>query len=349
MPSPMSTPTNEGNLQHPTPHLAPAERLRHRHLLGLADYDADEVRLILQTARAFRDVLERPIKKVPSLRGVTCCNLFFENSTRTRLSFELAEKRLSADVMNFSASGSSVSKGETLKDTARNIEAMKVDLAVIRHRSAGAAHFLTRCIDGVVVNAGDGQHEHPTQALLDALTASDLAVPGRDLAGFDFRGLRVAILGDIAHSRVARSNVYGLTTLGASVVLCGPRTMMPVGLTEAMGERDVTVTDRLDEALDGCDVAMALRIQLERVDGIGLTPSLREYHTRYGIRPEHLDANPDLWVMHPGPVNRGVELAGEVVDSDRSVILDQVTNGVAVRMAVLYLLAGADTRTDAEG
>ena len=329
---------------------APATALRHRHLLGLADYDADEIRLILQTARAFRDVLERPIKKVPSLRGVTCCNLFFENSTRTRLSFELAEKRLSADTMSFSASGSSVSKGETLKDTARNIEAMKVDLAVIRHRSAGAAHFLTRCIDGVVVNAGDGQHEHPTQALLDALTVSDLAVPGRaGLAGFDFRGLRVAILGDIAHSRVARSNVYGLTALGASVVLCGPRTMMPVEMETAMGDRDVTVTDRLDQALDGCDVAMALRIQLERVDGIGLTPSLREYHAMYGIRPEHLDAHPDLWVMHPGPVNRGVELAGEVVDSDRSVILDQVTNGVAVRMAVLYLLAGADAATDAEG
>lgn len=333
-----------------TPPFQPAARLRHRHLLGLADYDADEVRLLLQTARAFRDVLDRPIKSVPSLRGVTCCNLFFENSTRTRLSFELAEKRLSADVMNFSASGSSVSKGETLKDTARNIEAMKVDLAVIRHRSAGAAHFLTRCIEGVVVNAGDGQHEHPTQALLDALTISDLAVPGRDgLKGFDFRGLRVSILGDIAHSRVARSNVYGLTALGAHVTLCGPRTMMPVAVEAALGDRAVTVTDRLDEALDGCDVAMALRIQLERQSAdIGLTPSLREYHATYGIRPEHLEAHPDLWVMHPGPVNRGVELAGEVVDSDRSVILDQVTNGVAVRMAALYLLAGADTFTDAE-
>ena len=327
-----------------------AAKLRHRHLLGLADYDADEIRLLLQTARAFRDVLDRPIKRVPSLRGVTCCNLFFENSTRTRLSFELAEKRLSADVMNFSASGSSVSKGETLKDTARNIEAMKVDLAVIRHRSAGAAHFLTRCIDGIVVNAGDGQHEHPTQALLDALTISSLGVPGRDgLAAFDFRGLNVTILGDIAHSRVARSNVYGLTALGAHVTLCGPRTMMPVEVEAALDGRDVTVTDRLDEALDGCDVAMALRIQLERQgEDIGLTPSLREYHTMYGIRPEHLERHPDLWVMHPGPVNRGVELAGEVVDSDRSVILDQVTNGVAVRMAVLYLLAGADTFTDAE-
>ncbi len=334
----------------PEPDLEPASTLRHRHLLGLADYEADELRLILQTARAFRDVLDRPIKRVPSLRGVTCCNLFFENSTRTRLSFELAEKRLSADVMNFSASNSSVSKGETLKDTARNIEAMKVDLAVIRHRSAGAAHFLTRCIEGVVVNAGDGQHEHPTQALLDALTISNLEVPGRSaLDAYDFRGLNVTILGDIAHSRVARSNVYGLTALGARVTLCGPRTMMPVDLEGALEGRDVVVTDRLEEALEGCDVAMALRIQLERQGNeIGLTPSLREYHTLYGIRPEHLEANPDLWVMHPGPVNRGVELAGEVVDSDRSVILDQVTNGVATRMAVLYLLTGADAFTDAE-
>ena len=329
--------------------LQPAERLRHRHLLGLADYGADEIRLVLQTARRFRDVLDRRIRTVPSLRGVTCCNLFFENSTRTRLSFELAERRLSADVMNFAASGSSVSKGETLKDTARNIEAMRVDLAVVRHRSAGAAHFLTRCVDAVVVNAGDGQHEHPTQALLDALTVSDLDVPGRPaLRAFDFRGLKVSILGDIAHSRVARSNVYGLTALGASVTLCGPRTMMPREVEAALDGHDVTVTDRLDEALDGCDVAMALRIQLERQGAeVGLTPSLREYAELYGIGPEHLERHPDLWVMHPGPVNRGVELAGEVVDSDRSVILDQVTNGVAVRMAVLYLLTGADGFTDA--
>ena len=342
----MARATSERPPGPPAADLAPAARLRHRHLLGLADYDADEIRLLLQTARAFRDVLDRPIKRVPSLRGVTCCNLFFENSTRTRLSFELAEKRLSADVMNFSASGSSVSKGETLKDTARNIEAMKVDLAVIRHRSAGAAHFLTRCVEAVIVNAGDGQHEHPTQALLDALTMSDLAVgrlPG--LGAFDFRGLRVSVLGDITHSRVARSNVYALTKLGAHVTLCGPRTMMPVG-AEALAD-DVTVTDRLDVALDGCDVAMALRIQLER-QSAGLFPSLREYHETYGIRPEHLEAHPDLWVMHPGPVNRGVELAGEVVDSDRAVILNQVTNGVAVRMAVLYLLSGASDVTDAE-
>ena len=336
-----------GSSELRTRNLQTAAKLRHRHLLGLADYAADEIRLLLQTARAFRDVLDRPIKRVPSLRGVTCCNLFFENSTRTRLSFELAEKRLSADVVNFSASGSSVSKGETLKDTARNIEAMKIDLAVIRHRSAGAAHFLTRCVDAVIVNAGDGQHEHPTQALLDALTMSDLAVDRLpQLDAFDFRGLRVSILGDITHSRVARSNVYALAALGADVTLCGPRTMMPVGI-EHLAD-NVTVTDRLDVALDGCDVAMALRIQLER-QSAGLFPSLREYHTLYGIRPEHLERNPDLWVMHPGPVNRGVELAGEVVDSDRAVILNQVTNGVAVRMAVLYLLSGASDATDAEG
>ena len=316
-----------------------AERLRHRHLLGLADYDADEIRLLLRTAREMRAVLDRPIKRVPSLRGVTAVNLFFESSTRTRLSFELAEKRLSADVVNFSTAGSSVAKGETLKDTAQNIEAMRVDLAVIRHQSAGAAHFLSRCIDGVVVNAGDGQHEHPTQALLDALTIAGLdlgAFPG--LAAFDFRGLRVAIVGDIQHSRVARSNLYALTRLGAEVTLCGPRTMMPAG-AEQYGAR---VTDRLDEALEGTHVVMALRIQLERQQGgrANLLPSLREYHERYGIRMEHLENSPDLVVMHPGPVNRGVELASEVVDSDRSVILDQVTNGVAVRMAVLYLLSG---------
>ena len=335
-------PSNPSSLQ-------PASRLSSRHLLGLEGMPADEVRLVLQTARSFRDILDRPIKRVPSLRGVTVCNLFFENSTRTRLSFELAEKRLSADTMSFSASGSSVSKGETLRDTARNIEAMKVDVAVIRHRSAGAAHFLTRCIDGVVVNAGDGQHEHPTQGLLDALTVSDLDVPRlagspAGLAGFDFRGLRVTIVGDIAASRVARSNVYGLCALGASVTLCAPRTMMPVGIEQMTDGLDVRVTDRLDEALDGCDVAMALRIQLERqASGAApLMPSLREYHERYGLRMEHLDRHPDLWVMHPGPVNLGVELAGDVAESDRAVILNQVTNGVAVRMAVLYLLTGGD-------
>jgi aspartate carbamoyltransferase catalytic subunit len=320
--------------------------LHHRHLLGLATYSAEEIRLILRTAREFRDVLDRPIKRVPSLRGVTVVNLFFEASTRTRLSFELAEKRLSADVVNFSASGSSVSKGETLKDTARNIEAMKIDMVVIRHSSPGAAHFLTRCIDSVVLNAGDGAHEHPTQALLDILTLSNLDLPrfpGDQLHRGDFDGLNVAIIGDITHSRVARSNIFGLQALGANVTLCGPRTMMPRDV-EAMGVR---VVDRLDAALDGCDVAMALRIQLERQKG-GLFPSLREYHERYGIKESHLARYPELRIMHPGPVNRGVELASEVVDSDRSVILNQVTNGVAVRMACLYLLSGGTVAREGE-
>ena len=313
--------------------------LQHRHLLGLADYSADEIRLILRTAREMKAILERPIKRVPSLRGITVVNLFFESSTRTRISFELAEKRLSADVVNFSASGSSVSKGETLKDTARNIEAMKTDVVVIRHSSPGAPHFLTRWIRGVVINAGDGAHEHPTQALLDLLTMAEMVLPAHaGLADLDFAGLNVAILGDVAHSRVARSNIYGLRALGAEVTLCGPRTMMPVE-AETLG---VHVTDRLDEALARCDVAMALRIQLERQGSgpMALFPSLREYHERFGIRMEHLDRYPDLRIMHPGPVNRGVELASDVVDHERAVILDQVTNGVAVRMAVLYLLSG---------
>ncbi len=312
------------------------EQLKHRHLLGLAGYDAEEIRLILKTAREMRTVLDRPIKRVPSLRGVTVVNLFFEASTRTRISFELAEKRLSADVVNFSASGSSVSKGETLKDTAQNIEAMKTDVVVIRHQSPGAPHFLTRWIDGVVINAGDGAHEHPTQALLDMLTIAEIDIQSQPrLAEFDFSGLNVSILGDITHSRVARSNIYGLKALGAEVTLCGPRTMLPVEV-EQLGVR---VTDRLDEALEGCDVAMALRIQLER-QSTGLFPSLREYHSRFGIRLEHLERNPNLRIMHPGPVNRGVELASEVVDHEHAVILDQVTNGLAVRMAVLYLLSG---------
>ena len=328
------------------PEPAALDALRHRHLLGLATYDAEEIRLILRTAREFRAVLDRPVKRVPSLRGVTVVNLFFEASTRTRLSFELAEKRLSADVVNFSASGSSVSKGETLKDTARNIEAMKIDMVVIRHASPGAAHFLTRWIDSVVLNAGDGAHEHPTQALLDLLTLADLDLPrfpADQLHRGDFDGLNVSIIGDITHSRVARSNIHGLQALGAAVTLCGPRTMMPRDV-EQMGVR---VVDRLDAALDGCDVAMALRIQLERQQG-GLFPSLREYHERYGIKESHLAHYPDLRIMHPGPVNRGVELASEVVDSDRSVILNQVTNGVAVRMACLYLLSGGTGARDGE-
>ena len=313
------------------PPAATSDALRHRHLLGLATYGADEIRLILETARQFREVLGRRIRRVPTLRDITVVNLFFEPSTRTRISFELAEKRLSAEVINFSSSGSSVSKGETLKDTARNIEAMKIDMAVIRHRSPGAAHFLTRCIDAAVINAGDGAHEHPTQALLDLLTMADLFPR--------FEGLRVSIIGDITHSRVARSNLFGLKALGADVTLCGPKTMIPAGIEHLTGEASVRVTHRLEEALEGCDVAMALRIQQERQTA-GLFPSLREYHDRFGIGLHHLEAHPDLVVMHPGPVNRGVELASEVVDHERAVILDQVTNGVAVRMAVLYLLAG---------
>lgn len=306
---------------------APTTALRHRHLLGLNTYSAEEIQLILRTARQFREVLDRPIKRVPTLRGVTVVNLFFEPSTRTRISFELAEKRLSADTVNFSASGSSVSKGETLKDTAQNIEAMKIDMVVIRHKSPGAPHFLTQCVDAVVLNAGDGAHEHPTQALLDLLTMSD---------HFDtFAGLNVSIIGDITHSRVARSNIFGLRALGANVTLCGPKTMMPVEV-ERLGVR---VTHRLDEALEGCDLAMALRIQLER-QGAVLFPSLREYHETFGITLDHLQQHPDLLIMHPGPVNRGVELASEVVDHERSIILNQVTNGVAVRMAALYLLSG---------
>ncbi len=301
--------------------------LKHRHLLGLATYSREEIELILATAREFREVLDRPIKRVPTLRDVTVVNLFFESSTRTRISFELAEKRLSADVVNFSSTASSVSKGETLRDTARNIEAMKIDMVVIRHRSAGAAHFLTRCVDAVVINAGDGAHEHPTQGLLDLLTMTDIFP--------SLEGRNISIVGDIGHSRVARSNIHGLRALGAKVTLCGPATMMPYGI-ESMGAR---VTHRLDEALEGCDVAMALRIQLERQEG-SLFPSLREYHEQYGIKQEHLDRYSDLVIMHPGPINRGVELASEVADHERAVILNQVTNGVAVRMAVLYLLAG---------
>lgn len=309
--------------------------LRHRHLLGLSTYTAEEIRLILDTARRFRDVLERPIRKVPTLRGVTVANLFFEPSTRTKLSFGLAAKRLSAETINFSKSGSSISKGETLKDTAQNIEAMKVDMVVIRHGSPGAPHFLTRCVNAAVINAGDGAHEHPTQALLDLMTLSEHHA---------FEGLNVSIIGDITHSRVARSNIFGLQALGANVTLCGPKTMMPVGV-EQMGVR---VTHRLEEALEGCDVAMALRIQLERQNA-GLFPTLREYHMRFGITSEHLTRHPDLLIMHPGPVNRGVELASEVVDSDRAIILDQVTNGVAVRMAVLYLLSGLPEEGESDG
>ena len=313
------------------PREASSPALRHRHLLGLATYSSEEIQLILETARQFRDVLYRPIPQVPTLRGVTVVNLFFEPSTRTRISFELAERRLSASPVNFAATGSSVSKGETLKDTAQNIEAMQIDMVVVRHRSEGAPHFLTRCVDAVVINAGDGAHEHPTQGLLDLLTMTDRFG--------SLEGLNVSIIGDIKYSRVARSNVIGLTTLGANVTLCGPPTLMPVGLDGLVDGGRLRITSRLDEALAGCDVAMALRIQLER-QGRNLVPSVREYHEKFGIKLDHLEAHKDLLIMHPGPVNRGVELASEVVDHERAVILNQVTNGVAVRMAVLFLLSG---------
>lgn len=304
--------------------------LQHRHLLGLETWSADEIKTVHAAARQFREVLERPIRQVPSLRGVTVVNLFFEPSTRTRVSFELAEKRLSADTVNFAASASSVSKGETLKDTAQNIEAMKIDMVVVRHSSPGAPQFLTRCVDATIINAGDGAHEHPTQALLDTLTITQYHP--------DLTGLRVSILGDIMFSRVARSNIYALAALGAEITLCGPPTLLPPGINE-MVPGGLRITHRLEEALEGCDVAMALRIQLER-QGRQLFPSVREYHNQFGITRAHLDQHPDMLVMHPGPVNRGVELASDVVDHERAIILSQVTNGVAVRMAVLYLLSG---------
>ena len=299
-----------------------------KDLLGLEDLSAEEIVSILDTARTFREVLDRPIPKVPSLRGLTAANLFFEASTRTRLSFELAEKRLSADTVNFQTSGSSVSKGESLKDTARNIEAMGIHLVVIRHQSSGAPHYLAGNLDAGVINAGDGTHEHPTQGLLDIFTI-------RERRG-KVAGLRVAIIGDIAHSRVARSNIWGLTKLGASVTIAGPATMMPMEV-ERFG---VTVAKSVDEAIEGADVVNILRIQLERQRST-LYSSLREYARVYGITSTRLKrAKPDVTVMHPGPMNRGVEIAQDVADGEHSVILQQVTNGVAVRMAVLYLLAG---------
>ena len=301
-----------------------------KDLLGLEELSADEITSILDTARTFREVLGRPIPKVPSLRGLTAANLFYEASTRTRLSFELAEKRLSADTVSFQTSGSSVSKGETLRDTARNIEAMGIHLVVIRHQASGAPHYLARHLEAGVINAGDGTHEHPTQGLLDIYTMREKR--GR------IQGLRVAILGDVMHSRVARSNIWGLTKLGASVTIAGPPTMMPAEV-ERFG---ITVAKSVDEAIEGADVVNILRIQLERQRG-SLYPSLREYARVYGVTSERLRrARPDVTVMHPGPMNRGVEIAQDVADGAHSVILEQVTNGVAVRMAVLYLLAGRE-------
>ena len=303
--------------------------LETRHLLGLEGVSREDLNLILETAVSFREVLERPIKKVPPLQGKTIVNLFFESSTRTRISFELAERRLSADVVSFATSGSSVSKGETLKDTARNIEAMKIDMVVIRHESPGAAHFLSRVVAANVINAGDGAHEHPTQALLDMCTLKEKF--GK------LEGLRVCIVGDILHSRVARSNIYGLTTMGAEVSVCGPATLIPKHI-EKLG---VKVYTNLEEVIPRVDALNVLRIQLERQQS-GFFPSLREYHRFFGVTREKVEkASRPITIMHPGPINRDVELSADLADSEHSVILQQVTNGVAVRMAVLYLLGTA--------
>jgi aspartate carbamoyltransferase catalytic subunit len=308
--------------------------LQSRHLLGLEGMPAADLNLYLNTAISFKEVLARKIPKVPTLRGVTIVNLFYEPSTRTRISFELAEKRLSADTINFSASGSSVSKGESLKDTVQNIEAMKIDMVVIRHGASGAPHYLTTCCQSIVINAGDGAHEHPTQGLLDIFTM-------REKYG-KIKGLTVVIVGDIKHSRVARSNIWGLLTLGAKVRVCGPQTLIPV----EMKKFGVEVFDVLDDALDGADIVNVLRLQKERQQG-GLLPSLREYNRYYGITKERLKKlNDNFTIMHPGPMNRGVEISSEVAEGPYSVILPQVTNGVAMRMAVLYLLSGGRGKVD---
>lgn len=306
------------------------QQLSVRHLLGIKDLTLKDIELIFETADNFKEVLNRPIKKVPSLRDITIANVFFENSTRTRLSFELAEKRLSADVINFSSSNSSVKKGETLLDTVNNILAMKVDMVVMRHASPGAPHFLSKHIKANIVNAGDGTHEHPTQALLDTFSI-------REKLG-EVAGKKVAIIGDILHSRVALSNIFALQKLGAEVMVCGPNTLLPKYI-KSLG---VKVELDINKALQWCDVANVLRIQLER-QHIKYFPSLREYSLYYGINKALLDRlDKKIVIMHPGPINRGVELSSDVADSDHSIILDQVENGVAIRMAVLYLLAGID-------
>lgn len=304
-------------------------KLSQKHLLGIKDINREDIELIFETADNFKEVINRPIKKVPSLRDVTIANVFFENSTRTRLSFELAQKRLSADVINFSASNSSVKKGETLLDTVNNILAMKVDMIVMRHASPGAPHFLSKHIKANIINAGDGTHEHPTQALLDAFSI-------REKLG-SIAGKKIAIIGDILHSRVALSNIFALQKLGAKIMVCGPPTLLPkfIGLLGVEVEFDVK------KALQWCDVANVLRIQLERQQ-IKYFPSLREYSLYYGITKKLLDSlKKQIIIMHPGPINRGVELSSDAADSQHSIILDQVENGVAIRMAVLYLLAGA--------
>jgi aspartate carbamoyltransferase catalytic subunit len=297
------------------------------HLTGIKNLTTEDIQLIFKTADSFKEVINRPIKKVPTLRDITIANIFFENSTRTRLSFELAEKRLSADVVNFSASGSSVKKGETLIDTVNNILSMKVDMVVMRHSSPGAADFLSKKVNARVINAGDGTHEHPTQALLDAYSI-------REKLG-SVEGKKVVIVGDILHSRVALSNIYCLQKLGAEVMVCGPTTLIP----KYIGDLGVKVSHNLFEALEWCDVANMLRIQLERQD-IKYFPSLREYSQQFGLNKEILNSlSKEIVVMHPGPINRGVEITSDVADSKQSIILQQVENGVAIRMAVIYLLA----------
>lgn len=302
---------------------------KQKHLLGLADYSADDIKFVLEQAKTFREVLDRPVPKVPTLRDKTIVNLFYENSTRTRLSFELAQKRMGADVVNFSTSTSSTRKGESLKDTIRNISSMKIDMVVVRHESPGVPHFLTNCVDAAILNAGDGAHEHPTQALLDMFTIQ------QELSQLE--GRKIAIIGDITHSRVVRSNIIGMLKMGVEITICGPKSLMPA-YVNALG---VNVSYNLEETLSWCDVAMALRIQMERIGGAtDLFPSLREYHSLFGIKMSHLEKYPQFTIMHPGPINRGVEMESEVADSNRAVILNQVTNGLAVRMAILYLLSG---------
>jgi len=302
--------------------------MQEKHLLGLEHYPAEDIVSIIDTAFSFREVLDRPIKKVPSLQGKTIVNLFFENSTRTRISFELAQKRLSADTVNFTASSSSLKKGESFKDTVQNIEAMKIDAVVMRHPDPGASLLLTKYVDAVVINAGDGTHEHPTQAILDMTSLQERF--GK------VKGLRIGIIGDIMYSRVARSNIYGLKKLGAEVILCGPTTLIPPHI-DSLGVR---VTHDLDEVLDWADAIIVLRIQLERMDR-GLFPSVREYRNLFGITSERLKKhNKEIVIMHPGPMNRGIEIDSSVADSKEAIILDQVLNGVASRMAILYLLLG---------
>ena len=310
--------------------------LQQRHLIGLEGYPSEDIQTIIDTGFKFREVLDRPIKKVPSLQGVTIVNLFFENSTRTRISFELAQKRLSADTVNFSASSSSLKKGESFKDTAQNIEAMKIDAVVMRHPTPGAPKHLTEFIDAVIINAGDGTHEHPTQAILDMMSLHEKF--GK------LKGLKVGIIGDISHSRVALSNIYGLLIMGADVTLCGPPNLIPPFI-KGLG---VNINYNVDEVIEWADALNILRIQRERM-GLGLVPSVREYRAMFGITQERLESHQkEIVIMHPGPMNRGVEIDGKVADGDQAIILDQVLNGVASRMAILYLLCGGKSSEEDE-